>query len=99
MSAAMTPLNNTFWKRTYCDGNGYPSSNRVHMGVIAWPIGFFITALAIITLIKQAVPVVPTSTVAFFSVVSGIFGIVRGIQTYQENKVQTSVSTTAPAAS
>ena len=93
----MNSLNNSFWKRSYCDGKGHPSSNRVHMGVIAWPIGFFILALAIVTLIQRSVPTVPTSTVAFFSVVSGIFGIIRGIQTYQENKVQTEVSTTPPA--
>ena len=95
----MNSLNNSFWKRSYCDGKGNPSSNRVHMGVIAWPIGFFILALALVTMIQRSVPVVPTSTVAFFSVVSGIFGIIRGIQTYQENKVQTSISTTPPVAS
>jgi len=82
----MSALNNTFWRRAYCDQKGHPSSNRVHMGVILWPTGFFILALGIITIATKKVPDVPTGTGVFFGVVQAIVGLIRGVQTYLENK-------------
>ena len=94
----MNALNNTFWKRSYCDSKGHPSSNRVHMGVILWPTGFFVAALGIRTLIDGRVPDVPTGTGIFFGVVQAIVGLIRGVQTYLENKSAALGQPATPAA-